>query len=206
MSTRVATSPMIARPTVSLRAFGAPLLWVEQLSIVFANEHAAENQAYLRRCTWALFPQGALHAACLPVGAVAVGLAARGLTEKRYNFCAGVAVVRRSNSLGLKDRAVDLRNRDQLAWNSPKEFHAMTTEQIRQERRGGLATSPAYLAQRFQCRGSDDGHRAGDKERRKRARYAGPSGVEGGADCGAGAFGATAQRVARCDLQLRGYR
>ena len=39
--TRVATLPMIARPRVSLRAFGAPLSWVEQLPIVFANEHAA---------------------------------------------------------------------------------------------------------------------------------------------------------------------
>ena len=88
------------------RAFGAPLWWVEQLPIVFANEHAAEDQAYLRRCTRALFPQGAFPAAW-PVGALAVGLAARCLAQKRHKLCAGVPSSAVSNSLGLKGRAVD---------------------------------------------------------------------------------------------------
>jgi hypothetical protein len=90
MSTRVATSPMIARPTVSLTPWARRYGGSSTVLIVFANEHAAEDQAYLRRCTWALFQQRALPAACLPVGAVAVGLVTRCLAQKRYNFYVGV--------------------------------------------------------------------------------------------------------------------
>jgi hypothetical protein len=90
MSTRVSTSPMIARPTVSLTPWARRYGGSSTVLIVFANEHAAEDHAYLRRCTWALFQQGALPAACLLVGAVAVGLVARCLAQKRYNFCVGV--------------------------------------------------------------------------------------------------------------------
>ena len=42
----------------------------------------AEDQAYLRRCTWALFQQRALPAACLLVGAVAVDLNSLGLKDE----------------------------------------------------------------------------------------------------------------------------
>jgi hypothetical protein len=47
-----------------------------------------------------------LRAACLPVSAIAVGLAARCLMEKRYKLCAVVPSSAVSNWLGLKDRAV----------------------------------------------------------------------------------------------------
>ena len=63
-------------------ALGAPLWWVEHTADRFANEHAAEDQAYLRRCMWALFQQGALPAACLLVGAVAVDLNSLGLKDE----------------------------------------------------------------------------------------------------------------------------
>jgi len=73
MSTRISTSPVIARPTVSITLWARRYGGSSTLLLVFTNEHAAEDQAYLRRCTWALFSKARspLH---LPVGAVAVRL------------------------------------------------------------------------------------------------------------------------------------
>ena len=95
MSTRVSTSLMIVRPTISLTPWARRYGGSSTLLLVFTNEHAAEDQAYLRRRTWALFQQGP-PAACLPAAAVAVGLVARCLAQKRCNFCMGVP-------LGLED-------------------------------------------------------------------------------------------------------
>jgi len=73
---------MVARPIVSLTPWARRYGGSSTLLIAFANENAAEDQPYLRRCMWALFQQGALPAACLLVGAVAVDLNSLGLKDE----------------------------------------------------------------------------------------------------------------------------
>ena len=89
MSTRVATLPMIARPKVSRAPSARRYRGSSNCRSFSLMNMLLKIMSTFRRCMWALFPQGALHAACLPVG-LAVGLAARCLAQKRYRLCAGV--------------------------------------------------------------------------------------------------------------------
>ena len=88
MSTRVAALPMIARPTVSRRLRRAAIVWSSNCrSFSLMNMPLKIMGTFGGAC-------GRFFRRALPLlvyrSGLAVGLAARCLTEKRYRLCAGM--------------------------------------------------------------------------------------------------------------------